>query len=130
MQANTINFAYRLQLFHIGLSAIWNFTGIMLLLRGLPPLGPTASVTTLWLLLMLAVMMTVGLRYSNWLALYVIASLLAGAGAILAIIPAFYLSAEYWPSLFWRVAGILINSIGVLGAAWGLMIVGIAKYRQ
>lgn len=112
--------ALSLQLTHLLLSIAWNIVGVILIARGLPAPGPTASLLTALILLVLAGFMLLGaVRYRN---LYLVVTLVVLLGAVSAIGPAFNKPAALWPSDFWRYAGVLLNSLGVIGALWGIKI--------
>lgn len=106
-----------LQWTHIVLAVAWNAAGVALLERGLRAPGPTASLAVAAFLLVLGAAMLGGARRLP--ALYLAASGLAGLGALWAIVQAFRLDPALWPSPFWRYAGVLLNAMGVAGAAWG-----------
>ncbi len=104
---------------HISLSVAWNIVGVLLIERGLRAPGPTASFFVAAFLLALALGMFWGAR--RFVPLYLGASWLAGLGALWAIVQAFRLDPSLWPSASWRYAGVLLNALGVLGAAWGTL---------
>jgi len=102
---------------HVLLAAVWNVAGVLLIEQGLRAPGPTASLGVAAFLLALGLGMVVGARRRPFL--YLALSGLAGAGALSAIVQAFQLEPGLWPSPFWRYAGVVLNGLGVLGAAWG-----------
>lgn len=92
------------------LSAIWNITGTLMISQSLKALGPTATWTTAVVLLVLAaaLMWTV----ERLPLLYLILTLIMGAGAFYTVIFAFTGNPSLWPSVFWRWAGASLNSAG------------------
>lgn len=100
------------------LAVAWNLAGVLLIEQGLRAPGPTASLGVAGFLLALGLGMILGARRLP--LLYLVVSGLAGAGALAAIVQAFQLDPALWPSTSWRYAGILLNSLGALGAAWGI----------
>jgi len=104
---------------HISLSVAWNVVGVLLIERGLRAPGPTASMSVAAFLIALALGMFLGAR--RLVPLYLAASWVAGLGALWAIVQAFRLDPALWPSESWRYAGVLLNALGVLGAAWGTL---------
>ena len=107
-----------LQLSHLGLSCIWNIVGVILILMGMPALGPTASLTMVAMLVGFAALLIVGAQRWKWL--YVLLSLLLLAGTLATIFPAFTKPPSLWLSDFWRYAGVALNSLGAVGAMLGL----------
>jgi len=112
--------ALTLQLSHLALNSVWNIAGVSLVQQGLPALGPTASMATVALLVAFAALLLLGAN--KYAKLYVVVSLIVLAGALSAILPAFYKDPSLWPSDFWRYSGVLLNSAGVIGAIWGMLI--------
>ena len=109
-----------LQLPHLLLSAVWNIAGVVLISYGQPAPGPTASLETAGLLIAMSGLMILGAQ--RYRTLYLAVTLVALVGALAAIGPAFYKPASLWPSDFLRYAGVLLNSLGVIGALWGIKI--------
>lgn len=107
-----------LQLTHLGLSILWNVAGVILLSQGLPALGPTTSLASVPLMLVVAVALLVGARQLP--VLYVTASGLAGLVAAFTIFGGLTKDPALWPAEGWRYGGILINAVGVTGALWGI----------
>jgi hypothetical protein len=108
-----------LQLSHLFLSFIWNITGVYLVSRGGAALGPTASMLTALVLLIFGALMFWGAKSKP--ILYVIISALAMLGAATAIYGAWSKDPSLWPSDFWRYTGVVLNSLGVIGALWGFI---------
>ena len=104
--------ATQLQLGHIGLSSIWNVAGVVLLSIGTKPLGPTASLTLVLLLLTLAVGLIFSVSRQVWIYLFISLFLLWGAGS--SVFNAVSGDPTGWLSEFWRYFGIAINTLGVV----------------
>jgi len=86
--------------------------------QGLEPLGPSASLKTVFLLVGLgALLVLAGYRS---LAFYVLVSSILGLGALSAIVNAFLQTADLWPSDYWRAGGVVLNAAGLIGAIWGI----------
>lgn len=117
---NRLRPALYLQFAHIILSILWNIAGMLLIARGMPALGPTASLSTILLLIAVGGMLILGAW--RWPPLYIAVSLVAALGALSAIAPAFYKDPSLWASDCWRFAGVILNSVGLLGACWGIRI--------
>ena len=113
--------ALSVQITHLALSAIWNIAGLILISRNLHALGPTASLTTAALLLVLGILLVFGaVRYRP---LYIAVSGIVALAALSTVVGAFSKPPGSWPSDFWRYAGAALNSLGVVGAVWGMSIV-------
>jgi hypothetical protein len=116
--ATMLRLALGLQLIHLLLSMVWNVAGVWLIAQGQRAPGPTASLLAVPLMLLLGAAMFFGLRRRRWL--YMVASLLAGLGALAAVVQAFSADPALWPSDFWRATGTALNCLGVVGAVLGL----------
>ena len=112
------------QLTHLMLSCVWNLAGVYLLSRDLAALGPTASMTTVALLVGLALLMVIGAKKQPYL--YLASSLVAMTGASAAIAGAFSLNPSLWPSEIWRYAGVGLNCLALVGGFWGFTRIYIA----
>lgn len=116
-----------LQISHLFLSCVWNLAGVMLIANGRAPLGPSASMVTVVILILLGLLLIYGLvnygdgRYKGsrqWLVYLAVSTILLLA-TISTIFAAFTKDPVLWPSSWWRYAGIVLNSIGLIGAIWG-----------
>ena len=96
-------------------SALWNFYGAFQLSKGLPALGPTATYGGGILALVLLAALVVS--STRWPIVYGVLSAVAGLLALYTVINAFTADPALWPSEFWRYAGVIVNAVGVLGAA-------------
>ena len=99
---------------HAFLAALWNVAGVWLISQGQSPLGPTASMTGVAVLavLILAYIFTLKKGYEK--AFLLLASVGALVG-LLTIYGALTKDPSLWPSEFWRVAGIAVNSLAAIG---------------
>ena len=108
-----------LQLSHLALSCVWNLAGVYLIRHGLAPLGPTASMATAALLIGVGLLMIIGAKKNVYL--YLFCSVLAMAGAGAAIAGAFFQNPSLWPSDVWRLSGVGLNSLAIIGGFWGFI---------
>ncbi|MDG0968483.1 MAG: hypothetical protein P8O06_01465 [Porticoccaceae bacterium] len=106
--------APKIQLLHVSLCIIWNTVGLWQLSNDLQPIGPTASMVTIGLLTVFSATLLLSERNNQW-AVYLLTSGLLGIGAVMAIFGALTKDPLLWPNEFWRYAGIVVNSIGVVG---------------
>ena len=106
--------ALRVQLFHSVLCIIWNVIGVWQLSKGLPAIGPTASVAGIGIILVLSGLLILGV-HSRYVALYLGVSGLLFLAAVSAIYGGFTKDPSFWPSEVWRYAGIIVNTIGLIG---------------
>ena len=104
---------------HAALVIVWNVAGIMLLSQGKSALGPTASWAGAGLFAIFIALYWVcfskGYR-KTFLVFAAIGSLLGFS----AIYGALTKDPSLWPSEFWRYAGIVVNSLGLIGFALAL----------
>jgi len=101
---------------HAFLAALWNIAGVWLISQGQSPLGPTASLAAVGVLavLIFAYVFTLKQGYEkSFLLLATIGALLG----IMTIYGALTKDPGLWPSEFWRVAGIAVNSLAAIGFA-------------
>lgn len=105
--------AITFQLLHIFLSVAWNLAGVYLQAIEEQPLGPTASFSTVMVLIGLAALLLISVNRRLWLYLCVSTVLLLGA--VSAIHGGIVKPSSLWPSEAWRFAGIVVNLIGVVG---------------
>jgi len=92
--------------------------GVYLMDQGLAALGPSASIKTVFLLLGLGALLVLT-AYRSF-AFYVLVSSVLAMGALFAILNAFVQASDLWPSEYWRVAGLVLNTGGLIGAIWGV----------
>jgi hypothetical protein len=111
---NTFRPALIAHLIHVLLCIIWNGVGLWQQAHGLKTIGPTASWGAIGFVILLGAGL-VGLSRKGpplgFLALSAIGMLLA----VVAIHGGLTKDASNWPSEFWRWAGIVVNSFGVIG---------------
>lgn len=101
------------------LAALWNIGGLILISQGLRAPGPTASLLVACVLLAYGAALLIGLR--RWPMAYAVLSAFGIALALPAIISALTSDPGLWPSEFWRYAGIVLNSTGVLASIAGVV---------
>ena len=106
--------APKVQLLHAALCIIWNIAGLWLLSNDLQPIGPTASMAAIGLIIVFSATLILGER-NNQPVSYLLASGLLALAAVSAIFGCFTKDSSLWPSEWWRYAGIAVNSIGVVG---------------
>lgn len=111
--------APKVQLLHAALCIIWNIAGLWQLSSDLQPIGPTASMAAIGLIIVFSVTLILGER-NNQPAPYILASGLLALAAVSAIFGGFTKDSSLWPSELWRYAGIGVNSIGVVGFGFAL----------
>ncbi|CAI8299217.1 hypothetical protein N8137_04335 [Porticoccaceae bacterium] len=107
--------ALTIQLSYIGMSVMWNLIGVGLIDVGQQPLGASASMTVVAVMLAVAVLIALSANRVRWL--YASASGILALGCLSAIYTAFTGAAELWPSNYFRVFGALINVLGLIGFA-------------
>ena len=108
-----------LMLLHALLSALWNVAGVWLLAHGERPLGPTASLSVVGVLVLM--MLAYGLSYAKgYQKTFFFLVTLGALSGVFAIYGALTKDVTLWPSEFWRYSGIIINSIAVVGFVWTL----------
>lgn len=108
-----------LQLTYIVCCIVWNGSGVVRKWMGLAPLGPAASIWGILLLVVLALLLVTGATQKHWRYIYLFVTLILGVGAVSAIWQAYTGPSELWLSLYWRIAGVVINVVGVVAAALG-----------
>lgn len=113
-QAKHLLPALKIELSHLALAALWNIICVALIRLGYPPLGPVASLILVGIMFLLAAILAFSIARHR--VTYLLVSLLLLLGCIKAIFDASVGDASLWPHPVWRYAGMLINSIGVLGA--------------
>lgn len=105
------------QLLWFALSIAWNVAGMVLIAKGGRALGPTASLGAAGVLTIVG--LGTALSFGRWPIVYAALSILAGAGALAAIVNAFTANPSRWPSTFWRYASVALNGVGVNTAGLG-----------
>lgn len=108
------------------LSVAWNFAGVRLLVSRARAPGSTASLGAAVVLLAIAAMLVH--LVDRWPLLYAVATVVPVLFAAAAINNAFTASPSFWPSDFWRWAGIVLNGAGFLAAL--AAIVGFARWTS
>lgn len=101
-------------LVHVLLCILWNGVGLWQQAHGLKTIGPTASWGAIGFVILLGAGLVGFSRKGpppGFLALSAIGMLLA----VVAIHGGLTKDASNWPSGFWRWAGIVVNSFGVMG---------------
>lgn len=112
-----------IQTAHLLLCALWNVVGLYLINQGQAAIGPTASWTTIIVVLALLVLLWWSI-VKHWFRWYTLFSITAVFFAALAIYGGFTKSPDLWPSEFWRFAGIAVNSVGVIGFVFAIVAAG------
>lgn len=107
--------ALTIQLSYIGMSVMWNLIGVGLINVGQQPLGASASMSVVAVMLAVAVLITLSANRARWL--YASASGVLALGCLSAVYTAFTGATELWPSTYFRVFGALINVLGLIGFA-------------
>ena len=104
-----------IQIAYIGMSVMWNLIGLGLKSIGQQPLGNSASMTIVVIMLVLALIIVLSATSARWL--YALATGILGLGSLSAIYTAITGAAELWPSPSFRVFGASINVLGLVGFA-------------
>jgi hypothetical protein len=101
---------------------VWNVVGVILVARGVPGIGPTASLPLAGGLAAVALLLWVAAK--NSLLLFSLLGSLCGLAGLAAVIQAVTGDPSGWPSPFWRWAGAALNAggalAGILAVARGL----------
>ncbi len=118
MLRNGMKLPLTIQYSHLGLSALWNIYGVYLISQGLPPQGPTASLSVVGILALFGLLFFLGSRYVKWL--YIGAALLAMAAFMPSIIGVFTKDPGAWTAPAWRWGGLVLNLGGVFGGGLGI----------
>lgn len=117
--------AYRMalasQLLHVALCVAWNALGLWQKSQGVQTIGPTASFGAIVFVLLLGTGLVFLLRKGAETP-YLLLSMLGLLMSALAIHGGFTKDLSSWPSEFWRWAGIIVNSVGVIGFLLALAI--------
>ena len=109
--------ALTIQLSTIGMSVMWNLIGVGLISIGQPPLGNSASmaIVVIMLTLALTLALTLVLTVNRVRWLYATATWVLALACLMALYTAFTGAAELWPSNYFRIFGALINVLGLAG---------------
>lgn len=103
---------------------LWNVAGVVLVWRGAPGIGPTASLPVATVLGLAALLLVYTARHN--LILFAILSALFALSGFAAVYQALIGDPSLWPSPFWRWAGVALNTFGLaagtVGTARGLKI--------
>lgn len=102
------------QLLHVALCVVWNGLGLWQKSQGMQTIGPTASFGAIVFVLLLGAGFVLLLRNGAETP-YLLLSLLGLLMSAIAIFGGLTKDLSCWPSEFWRWAGIIVNSVGVLG---------------
>ena len=105
--------ALTIQLSTIGMSVMWNLIGVGLISIGQPPLGNSASMAIVVIMLTLALTLVLTVNRVRWL--YATATGVLALACLMALYTAFTGAAELWPSNYFRIFGALINVLGLAG---------------
>jgi len=105
--------ALAIQLSTIGMSVMWNLIGVGLISIGQPPLGNSASMAIVVIMLTLALTLVLTVNRVRWL--YATATGVLALACLMALYTAFTGAAELWPSNYFRIFGALINVLGLAG---------------
>lgn len=127
MLSSSLKNALHLQQLHLILSAGWNLAGVWLLSQGMAAPGPTASLFGALVMLLLCGFLQVSSH--RWPLLYTGVSLLLATASAATIYAALTKDPALWPSEFWRLAGIVLNCLGVTGALRGSYICATHKFK-
>jgi hypothetical protein len=117
--------ALKLQLVHLSFSAIWNMLSVSLVALGMQALGPTSSFIGAIILMILALVLWFTAKRVK--ILYIVLSCFQLAAASATIFGAFTKEATLWPSEFWRLCGMVINALGVMGSLGILILLLISR---
>jgi len=112
----TYQAAFYVQATHAFLCIVWNVVGMWQNDQGMQSIGPTASLTVVSSVGLLLISLWLSLRL-NWHTVYLAISCIAFTLAAVAVYGALTKSHALWPSEFWRIAGIVVNLVGVVGFA-------------
>lgn len=110
-----------LMVLHAFLAALWNIAGVWLISQGRSPLGPTASMAGVAVLAVLILIYIVTLQKGYEKSFLFMALIGALVGA-LTIYGALTKDHSLWPSEFWRVAGIAVNALALIGFSSALKV--------
>ena len=120
MFINQIKPALSLQLLHAFLCVAWNLVGLGLIAQGMAPLGPVASWVVVIAAGVMGLLLLLGAKRFLWL--YLLVSILQLLLAINAVTVPFIKDPALWVYEGSRYAGLAVNLVGLVGAAWGIML--------
>ena len=106
--------ALGIQILYGGLCILWNTIGLWQIQQGVQPIGPTASLTVILLIVALVAALVICWQCAYKVA-YLCFSSLTGLLAANAIWAGVTGNPDLWPSGLWRIAGIAVNVLGVAG---------------
>jgi uncharacterized membrane protein (GlpM family) len=114
------------QIIYTLLAAFWNISSKILITNGIPPLGPTHSLILACVLIAVSTGLYIGAKRAP--LLYIGLCLFLIIGNSLAIPPVFLHDPALWLSETSRYGSALLNSVGWLASAWG--VIGCWRYRR
>ncbi len=114
------------QIIYTLLAAFWNISSKILITNGIPPLGPTHSLVLACILIAVSAGLYIGVKRVP--LLYIALCLFLIIGNSLAIPPVFLHDPSLWLSEVSRYGSALLNSVGWLASAWGL--ISCWRYRR
>jgi len=100
-------------------AALWNVAGVLLIATTGTGIGPTASLTVVGVLAIIAALLYLAARFNS--LLFAALSALCAALAFVAVFQAFAGDPSLWPSPFWRWAGAALNLFGFVAGLIGVM---------
>jgi hypothetical protein len=104
------------------LAALWNVVGVARISEGKIGLGPTATLAGAAALVVAAGALWWSHRRTTWV--YVLLSTICAVLALAAIYGGLTRESSFWPSEFWRWAGILLNGAGMIASIAGVWLHG------
>ena len=111
---------------HALLVIVWNLAGLWLISHGKTALGPTASLVGVFIFAVLIGLYIIFYKkeYKKLFLVFVFIGALLGS---MAIYGAFTKDPSFWPSEFWRYAGIAVNTLGVIGFILSVIPISLKK---
>ncbi len=116
MLLNKYQTAFRVQLSHLTLCIIWNAVGVYQVSQGQQSIGPVASLAAIFVMVVFSLVFF-GLINKGFERTYLALSTLPALLAIMTIKGALTQDPSLWPAEFWRYAGAVVNTVGVVGFA-------------
>jgi len=120
MFSSPFNPALSLQLVHALLCVLWNLAGIALISQGMAALGPVATWSVVIAATVMGGLLLLGAKRFIWL--YLLMSVLQLLLSINAVATPLIKDPALWVYEGSRYAGMVVNLIGLLGSAWGIML--------
>lgn len=108
--------ALKVQISHLVLCMIWNAVGVVQIAYGIQSIGPVASIAAIIVMMFFSALLYFSLK-KGFEKTYLVASVLPALLAVMTIYGAFTNDPSLWPAEFWRYAGAVVNSVGVIGFA-------------